>query len=407
MKKLTGLFLILTLVACGPTGVVTQTVTSSPSSTLVPPTVNNTATPMPTNTPVAVTERCVEILPAFPGGSVPPGTLVMDSSGKLLSLLNFRQNTQRTISVYHYAVSTSPNGKWLSYVTDVTDSSSDEQYKLIVESADGQKKAQVILDSNLIFWDLLPWLDNERMWFPVDTVDANPPTLLLNPFTGEQQLLTADYPNIHSYYYGPGSGPPLNFGYSNVSYDPSLRYVVYPLDVDDGMYIALWDRETRQIVAKVLGVGKNGPLPLWLPNGSGVVVAAQPAGYEPYEWFLMGKNGEIRRLTHFGDIYSKYGFSQTASLSPDGRYLAFGVKGLTILDLQTLEVVNTCLKKTFYLPIWSPDSRYLAIHWDDNNKKQDSVLVLDFESGWAVTVFTEEEGALYTVAPRGWLDFGE
>jgi hypothetical protein len=343
----------------------------------------------------------VEILPEFPEDSVPPGILAIASTREI-NLMNFREQTTRSIPGDFWAVGVSSNGKWLSYVSS-TPMDDEDVYMdyLVVESTNGEKQATLPFDPSWIVYDWIPWLDNERIWFPVNTEDVNPPTVLLNPFTGEQQLLLADYPNIYSDYYGPGNGPPLNFGVSNVSYDPSLRYVVYPMD-DDGMKIALWDRKTKQIVAKIGGVGMGGPLPLWLPDGSGVVVAAQPADYKPYEWFLMGKNGEIRRLTYFGDLSDKYGLSQTASLSPDGRYLAFGLKGLTILDLQTLEIVNTCISNIFFSPIWSPDSQYLALHHWGGGKN--SVLVLDFELRSAVTVFTDEKG---TSAPSGWLDSGE
>ena len=130
----------------------------------------------------------------------------------------------------------------------------------------------------------------------------------------------------------------------------------------------------------------------------------------------MDIDGEISQLTHIGNIASQYEFGEVASLSPDGHYLAFGISyrepdrygptELFIINLQTLEATNTCM--TFnYFPVWSPDSRYLAIqHWDDN-QKQNSVLVLDFESGWAVTVFTDDKETNYQTAPRGWLDSGE
>ena len=411
---LTIIMFLLTLVACTSAKNVVTAI-ASPSSTSVPPTATSTETPTPTSTPVAMTERCAEILPAFPEGRVPPGILVLSPAGEL-SLLNFREHTKRSIAGDFWTVGASPNGKWLSYVIFTPiDNGADVTMDLIVESTDGEKQAQLSFDPNWFTGIDIPWLDNERMWFPVlNKKDVNPPTLVLNPFTGEQQILLADYPNFNPYYYGPVGTPPLFFDDSNVAYDPSLRYVAYPQNADDGLYVALWDRETERTVAKVFSGGLYELRPLWLPDGSAFVVAAFPDKDTPLrEWFLMGGDGEIRQLTHLGKLYSKYGFGQTASLSPDGRYLVFGLyvgdfgpRDLVILDLHTLEMVNTCLKLST-IPFWSPDSQYLAVsHWDAD-KMQSSVIVLDVEEGWAATVFTDDNEAMHTTLPRGWLVSGE
>jgi hypothetical protein len=131
---------------------------------------------------------------------------------------------------------------------------------------------------------------------------------------------------------------------------------------------------------------------------------------------MISIDGEISRLTHLGDLYSEYVFDETASLSPNGRYLAFGISHrepdrygpteLVILDLQTLEVVNTCT--TFFnKPFWSLDNQFIAMVQWDANKKQYSVIVFDVETGWAVTVFNDDKNTNYTISPKGWLASGE
>jgi hypothetical protein len=263
MKKLTTLFLLLTLIACGPAVVVTPTVSPSPSSTSAQSTATSTSAPTPTSTPIAGApiERCAKILPNFPEDSIPSGTLVVQMS-EGLSLLDFRQQTTRLIPGDFYTVGTSPNGKWLSYVI-FTPVNTDQivTMDLVVESTDGEKQAQLPFDVDWIAGYWIPWLDNERIRFLVDKVEWNPPTLVLNPFTDERQVFFADYPNFHKNYYGPVGSWPLYFDESNVSYDPSLRYVVYP-EESDNSYTTLWDRETNQTVAKIYTGGLYGPLPL-------------------------------------------------------------------------------------------------------------------------------------------------
>ena len=416
IRKISWLVVILTLVACGPAVIAPPTVTPNPSSTPAP-TVTSTSAPTATSTPIAVTERCVEILPAFPESDVPSGALVISSLARL-SLLNFRLQTERSISGRHfYAVSTSPNGKWLSYINIPPLDQTKDYAELIVELANGQKQTQVILDSDHVIYDWIPWLGNERIWSILDQsgVIVDPSTFVLDPFTGEGQVISPDYPGLAPFD-APAGGLWLHFGWSNVAYDPSLQLVVYPKKEDDGYYIALWNRETKQEIVKIPTSWRYGYLPLWFTDGSAFVVAAQPEPDKPPEWLKVSRDGEIRQLTHFGNLYALYGFGTESSLSPDGRYLAFGFhRGdphqlrpleLVILDLQTLEAVNTCM--TFnYFPIWSPDGRYLAVQHRDDNKKQNSVMVLDFEQGWAVAVFTDDKETNYRTYPRGWLDTGE
>ena len=387
MKKLTSLFLLLPLIACGPAEITTPTVAPSPSSTPAP---MATSTPI-TNVPI---EQCAEILPDFPERSAPPGILVVHSPGELV-LLNFRQQTQRTIPGLFEGVGTSPNGKWLSYIVVTS-----EHLELIVESADGQKQAQLPFNSQAMIFDSIPWLDNERIWYPIwagvdSSMDEytmyNPPTVVLNPFTGERQVLLPDYPDFApNIMYGFNKAIRLYFGSANVAYDPSLRYVVYAKFINDEYYLVLWDREFKQELAEIPDTGFFQRLPIWLPDGIAfLAVVTYPDGNNLDEWFMVSRDGEVRQLTHFGG-----GIGLNASLSPDGHYLAFGGfqhdpftrMDLIILNLQTLKAVNTCIKFDYPSPIWSPDNQYLAVQSWDAEKKQSFVAVVNPNQGWAVKV---------------------
>lgn len=368
--------------------------------------------PTATSTPIAGApiERCVEILPEFPEGNVPAGTLVIDPPGEL-SLLIFREQTKRSIPGDIYAASTSPNGKWLSYVYITPPHKLD----LIIESADGQKQAQLPFKPSWQVSDWTPWLDNEHVWFPVWHGDnEDPPMLVLNPFTGEQLILLPDYPNFAPFLFNGSSSLILHCGFSNIAYDPSLRFVVYPQFTDDGYSVVLWDRKTEKEIATIPSAASYGHLPLWLPDGNGFVLAALPSRKSPTEWLMVSSDGKIIQLTQFKDLYSKYEFGETASISPDGRYLAFqldsdlsqrGTSNLIILDLQTSEAINSCISFD-YFPIWSPDSRYLAVRNWDNEKQLSSVVVLDFIEGWAVKIYPDNHKGDYRnyhTDPIGWL----
>lgn len=410
MKRLSWLMLILILVACGPAAVVTPTVTPSPSSTPVMVTATGTATP--TSTPqTGLEEQCVEMLPAIPKDSVPPGILAV---GK--TLMNFRQQEQRNIPGF-LGVGVSPNRKWLAYAAP----NDDYAGLLYVESADGQQQRQLPFNYDWVTFDNITWLDNERVVFPIfdknQVIDSRVysrevpmSTLVLNTITGEQLVLPADYPNF-AHFEGASTQLPLHFGNNNVVYHPSLKLVIYPQEADDGDYIALWDRESGQTVAKVLSGWYYEPSPLWLPNGNAFVVTALPDNDHLREWFMVSRNGEIVQLTHFGDLYSQpwQRFSNVASLSPDGHYLAFGLyinseEKLVILNLQTLEAVNTCVQLQNSNIAWSPDSQYLAVQYLVYDSSQSSFVVVNFKQRWAVNLSTSVGGP---ARPEGWLDTGE
>jgi len=172
------------------------------------------------------------------------GTLVVESYGEGLTLLDLDQKTQRTIPGLFESVGTSPNGDWLSYI-----SLSPDGTNLILESADEQK--QLPFKNDWSVYGPITWLDNKRVLFLLDDeFGAGPQTLVFNPFTGEQQVLYPDFPDFAPFY-GRG-GIPLYFNTTNVIYDPMLKYAVYPQDAEDGYYFALWNLDTNQTVAKVL-----------------------------------------------------------------------------------------------------------------------------------------------------------
>ena len=352
-------------------------------------------------------------MPEFPEDSIPTEILVVQILTKGLYLLNFQQQTQRLISGSGLEAGTSPDGKWLAYV-----SSTDNGAELIVESPNGERKIQSPFDYQKWFIFDNPWLGNEQIsyliWYGNAGYDLR--TVVFNPFTGQKQELLPDYPNFNNNYYGPSGSPPLFFKYSNVVYDPSLRFVVYPKKSDYGLYAALWDRETNQEIAKVFTWGWFLPPPLWYPDSHAFVVTGLSNKESAREWFMVDIDGEIHQLTQLGDQYANYEFGDFASLSPDGHYLAFGLfresdpspdvsPDLIILDLTTLKAFNTCITISD-TPLWSPDSQYLVVEHPDPNPNSHSIVVLNVDAGWAASVLSNDNENEYRY-PVGWLDSGE
>lgn len=369
------------------------------------PTADFTATPttiMPTATLTAIpsptpdSDACWSRLPAVPDEVTLPGKLVFKSNG--LSIIDFKQhNTRRATDKVVTNVAISPNGEWLSYF-------SDGRTELTIESADGQVKRQVPAPAGvgwLSLFDGLPWLDNERLWISEwPDIGESPPVDIINPFTGEQQKILSNYPGLELYPKTPG----LHFEYSSVVYNPSLQLVAYPEVTKDGYaYITLWDRQAKKALARVPDGGAYGHPPIWLPDGNRFVVVAATDWDSPREWQMLSRDGTVHQLTHFQDIYGKdFEISPYASISPDGKYLAFGLslnkdsrstaspKKLFILNLTTLELINTCVWfRDYPAPIWSPDSQYVSVlnvNWDLHEGKPASFVVLNMEDQWVANV---------------------
>ncbi len=391
-----------------------------PATPTITMTILPTSMAISTASPTAKINQCWKKLPNIPSEVTLPGKLVLLlSSNTQLSILDFQQNTQRQINEVGSNASVSPDGKWLSYFHI-----SQTEELLTIESADGQVKT--LIPTGAGWLTLLaggtPWLDKERLW-----ISTLPPEkgksasmVIINPFTGKQQKILSNYPGLERYLVGMASGPGLHFGYSSVSYSPSLQLVAYPEVTKDGYaYITLWDRQSKKALARILDGGLYGYFPLWLPDGNRFVVVASPeqdiskdwTKWLPREWQMVNKDGTVRQLTHFHDIYGdKFEIGPHYSVSPDGNYLAFGLsqnedtastepKQLMILNLKTLDVINTCISYFYPRPVWSPDSQYLAVR-TLVGRKPSTTAIINLKNKWVADLPKDVDAD-----PVGWLKF--
>lgn len=351
---------------------------------------------------------CWTVLPGLPTEATSPGLMVIRSPDELIFLdQNFQVQQQTSEGAIGSFAATSPNGNWLAYTYYPKEGSS----QIVVVSADGLRKVSV--PEEISWMDIIygAWLDNEQLWFPAAPESGYlASVVVVNPFTRVNQELPSDYPGLEIYLFGP-QGIRLHFGYSSAVYDPSLDLVVYPELTESGYYYTLWDRQAQKVLGRILDDGFYRHLPLWLPDGSGFLVVGMPQANRPKEWFIVDRDGkQIRQLTHFGDSIAQYAIVNGGSISPSGRYLAFGLSleenahadrgKLIILDLETLKVYNTCIKIGEQMPVWSLDSQFVAVStWNSGFGDETSpILIVHLKEWWAAPV---AEG--WRFEPVGWL----
>jgi len=426
------LFLVGALLAsclrASPTASVTPAAPTSPSTILSPTATASTirySTPTRSPSPVKPTTTSTLVVPPetvlkyqrldiasdLPPDAIPAGILIL--FGKQSHRLNFDQRVQQEISSETSCFSTSPDGRWLAYCQFSDNPAADEL--LIVESADGQQQKNLPIGQDWYWFSTSTWLDNQRLvfnlWKDRSVIPMLYPVVVVNPFTGEQRKFSSDYPDLKPSMVGPAGT--IHFIYSTVVYDPSLNLVVYPQTTKDGKnYVVLWDRQAQKAVARVEELGVFLHTPLWSPDGKQFVVAVEHQVDRQHsdfieEWFGVSREGQVQQLSHLGDffVHTEIG---AANWSPGGQRLAFWLdakpsrcegQNLAVLEMETQQVTDYCIPGSIHgdapPPIWSPDSRYIAVqNYYDTNASH--AILVDTKQGWAAQV---SENAM----PVGWL----
>jgi len=110
-------------------------------------------------------------------------------------------------------------------------------------------------------------------------------------------------------------------------------------------------------------------------------------------------------LTDFGTSFTS-NYIGGASLSPDGKKIAFWLylrpspyvdQQLAVLDLERQQVTNYCIPGSLHLdaarPVWSLDSRYLAVQ-NQYELNKGRIILVDTQQEWAVEIAE--------IIPIGW-----
>ena len=380
-----------------------------------------------------IQKNCIFIEEMFINQTILTGTLILDSENPsgyeppyLINLANNEKITLPTSSEGKVRLAldgsaVSPNKRLFAYVENFFDPSindnisdtalrhqyEDAQHELRIITADGQLQSIPNWQSE---WGwITDWPDEQKLLFaPSVSVQDAGTIAVLNPVTGQHQILSPTFPSIEpsSISWYPFTNIPLGI------YDPALDQVLY-LNFEQG--ITLWDNLSRDILWAMPGT----PIykPKWSPTGNHILFAKDTSDVyrEPrFEFFLVNREGELTQLTHFADAYPNLDISLgDFSWSPNGQKVAFWLlvdtgeyyeEHLAILDIEPREVIETCLPGLkggggALAPVWSPDGKMLAVesaYFKGFGKEGRKVFLVDLEFQYAVQILED-------VGPVGWM----
>jgi WD40 repeat protein len=344
--------------------------------------------------------QCLDIAQDISPSTELRDTIVLDNhETKLFYLLDMETGIQKhlmndDIGGTYFVVS--PDRHWLAYL-QTTRSGQNKEPRLAVVSSDGQEVVSIPYAPE--WGGISRWLDNQRLIFPDDKGKIPAEHFVLNPFTGEKQELLPLPSNVNS----------LAFRSSEammISYDPTLSYMVYP---DEDYQTLLVNLHTREILASVDTPWET--VPRWAPDGQSYILytyifsGTEITDYGLYKINLQGQMQRLTQFTHTGIERTSY------TWSPDGHHVAMWLvtagspknhTTLAILDMTTLDVVNTCItnERISKFPpelIWSPDSKQLVFEYSEvNHMDKSNVVVVDIQKGWAAQIAEN-------MTPLGWM----
>ncbi len=403
--------------------------TPSPANTLQP--LQSPASPAVEVTPTTSTaildeqklkdivfSPCLVISPEPPGGNQIPSVLLalrgiipyaIDPNTGVRTDQLLPDPDPNSESPFANDFSLSPDGKWLAY-----DLYAEDSVSLVVEPS-----SNILTNSSQgrIVWNpnqptrLEGWLSNEAaVLITYKDPDKFGSTLIRNPFNGQQhEFFLEEMPD--SLNYQPGMSGSYLFAHSNLMPDPTLKRVVYPAVINNNFTAMLWDVENRKVLTSLrLYLDQWFNDPLWSLDGNDFILMGID-DTEQVEWFQVTSDGVINQLTHFGKFLNDVKFEKP-SRSWDGRYLTFQLiynsgknTKYLILDLKSQSLDGFCIDSvidqggSLQSPVWSPDSRYVAITDGVNTENSWSVILVDLEEREAFQIGEDVDATGWIVKP--------
>ena len=195
------------------------------------------------------------------------------------------------------------------------------------------------------------------------------------PFSQSEDLLYPTFPDIFSW----DLPPRLDwYGQAEVAlYNRSLTRVVYAVRSPEGMFLRLWDSTLSRDLWTSPPLGWAYDPPAWSPDGLLLAIPIEPIADPASESLLvLSPDGAILHSREFPSAVP--GFESRVipyklSWSPTGDRIAFWIlhgdssgtlSGATLglMEIATGEVFDSCVASPTrdYIPIWSPDGRFLA-----------------------------------------------
>lgn len=378
--------------------------------------------PTPTPTPVLdpapdLRSACLEGTDQLKPVEKLTGRVVLDSrlsaDSYLLDLSSCEAVKLNVIDERQQYHSVSPNREYLAYQSRHSNGRGVLLKEvLVVLTADGSVEFEIPIESG--WYGPYEWLNDATLGFGISDsnstfkLDTEAPTfMLLNPFTGDRRVLTADYPD---FYYPPVARITW---WSIDNFDPTLTRVVYPKynAVNDEYSYALWNLQSGlpmdTLVSLFAFPHLTDVLPTahWSPDGSQLIVEGINSDNQ-FDLYVVSRDGTVEQATQLWS--TAIIDEQNLSWSPDGRYVAmyllpFGQLAsgepthLAILDTLTLEVTDFDVFLTAggllpKPPVWSPDGNFLFIY----DSAIEATLLVDLSQGTSITLMKGME-------PMGWM----
>jgi dipeptidyl aminopeptidase/acylaminoacyl peptidase len=353
----------------------------------------------------AFEQRCMVMENSLPSGFLTGGTVILkweyEWRSFALMALTAEDEQPRTLPDLPEIGSpgiTSPDGKWLAYISD----------DLIILSSDGTVAETRTRNDD---WTGIQggWLDNERILF--QSLSMPEALHIINPFTDQEEIFSPELKDRYEYD-REWSGW---FVWKFVP-DPTLTRIVYMRAYFEGQKrldppaLLLVDVESEQTLWELKRFSPGDRhMPVWSPDGSQLAVLSDDyqSIEDAYHWevFTVNRDGKSK---HWLDV--KVGedtqpfnlLGENLAWSPDGRYITFYSNSLYILDTEKRQVFDLCIPyatqtATLIYPhntiTWSPDSRQILFQRGDA-----PAVVIDLESNRAAPLVED-----INIRPIGWL----
>ena len=392
--------------------------TTTPTVTIVPtPKLVDFPTPIPGN---VIRQQCLTFQGSLQAGSYLDGKVILgtdplgrygkDGQAYLTDMQSGITRLALDTEIKGDFVPTihriSPDKKWYFYFSASADGKGSQ---LHIRSIKGQELPVVYWDSK---WPKsAEWLDNQHILIRirVEEWDNYGAGILLNPFSGEWQKLTADKHVASN----------LSITAPIIHYNPTLTQVIY--QSGDSILI-MRDIQSIQDIWLKRGVNFLVP-PSWSPDGSQFAFVVTDLSIRQSDIYLVKPDGQETQLTHLADVYPSVSeiYIEDMEWSPDGRYVAFSVfvkdnglliKGptLMIVDVASQQIIDTCVVVSQYSGgylVWSPASNLLVVASPIDYleyletapkgvKPHARILLVDIMKGLAYPIAED-------MAPMGWM----
>jgi hypothetical protein len=269
----------------------------------------------------------------------------------------------------------SPDAKWLVYKSINVATSKEQSIATNTNKDEENKTTSLPWEHD---WDKVAyWLNSEHVVIKMFTDKYNR-ILLFNPFSGEKQILLADFPNQYF------TDNALDWNRAGqFTYNSTLTRVVY---AETNNNLIMRDVVNNKEVVRVPSVALttfHTQSPQWTLNGEKVLIAA-PYNGEINELFAIDQSGTVQKMTDLARLRSS---ATRYSWSPDNRYIAMFImlsrhERLAVLDTHTQKMDIYCIEgdtslvttfdyrgvnnygidaNVYKAVVWSPDSRQLIM----------------------------------------------